>query len=145
MAVERIQLVANEILEENEIKRKVEMGEIKKENFEEFSPEIQMKIKDILFDEAKKKIDIYHGVSSLEFILMGSLRIMRKEINKIPLTQTEVEIKKAMERITCMHELSNPNSSMEEWEMDYLAYAEANALKVLENRKKYIETKGNIL
>lgn len=145
MAVERIQLVPDEVLKKETIKEKVLKGEITKENFDDLSEDEQEKVKDILFDMASEEINLFHGVSSLEFILMGTLRVINKQMNNIALTETDEYIKDTLSRITEKHELSNTNFAKEDWLMDYMAYAEGNATKILENRMNYLSQKRSII
>ena len=145
MAVERIQLVPDEVLKKETIKEKVLKGEITKENFDDLSEAEQEKVKDILFDMASEEINLFHGVSSLEFIMMGALRIMNKEMNNVSLTETDLYIKETLQRIMKKHELSNTDFAKEDWLMDYMAYAEGNATKILENRMNYLSQKRSLI
>lgn len=145
MTVQKIQLVPDEILNEQNLKERVMRGEITKDNYETLSEKEQNKVKDILFDIASENVNIYHGASSLEFILIGALRIIKREMNGLPLTETDLEIKESLDRILEMHELGNENSSKENWLMDYMGYAEAKSKKFLDNRKNYINSKRSII
>ena len=145
MAVERIQLVPDDVLKKETLKDKVLSGEITKENFNNLTELEQAEVKDILFDMASEGINLYTGVSSLEFIMMGALRVMNKEMNHIALTETDMYIKNTLQEIMEKHELSNTNMAKEDWLMDYMAYAEGNATKILENRMNYLSQKRSII
>ena len=143
--VERIQLVPDDVLKKETLKDKVLSGEITKENFNNLTELEQAEVKDILFDMASEGINLYTGVSSLEFIMMGALRVMNKEMNHIALTETDMYIKNTLQEIMEKHELSNTNMAKEDWLMDYMAYSKANAVKILENRSKYLAQKHSIV
>lgn len=135
MGIEKIQIKSDSEIEKDRIKEVILNGEMDRllENKEE--------AKEILFNLASENINLYHGVSALEFIIIGSLRVLNKQVNNLPFNETDLKIKETLDEVLSNHELSDETISSADWKMDYLSYIKRNSMKVLQNRDAYIEKK----
>lgn len=144
MARERISLVPEEVKKEVTLESRIRSGEINAENFSLLSPEEQSQVNSILFKMASSKIDPNQGASALEFVLFGFIRIMNKKVNGLALTEDEKEIEASLDRITGMHEMTNPEVAKADWLFDYMQYAEVKSAEFLQNRKEHIDRKTQV-
>lgn len=144
MARERIALIPEAEQEERVLESKIKRGEINPETFSEMTPAEQSQVNGILFKMASSGIDSNQGVSALEFITLGSIRILFKLVEKRGLTDDDLKIKQALERIFAQHELLNDNVSMDDWLFDYMEYGQYKSAEILNNRKAHIDRKKEV-
>lgn len=141
MAREYISLVSDEVKKEATLESRIKSGELNPDNFHELSPEDQRQVNNILFKMASDKIDIHHGTSALEFVVMSALRLMTKRIDGLALSEEDQKIQKSLNAIMNMHDLANPTVPMDDWLFDYMAYAQHKTYETLQNRKDHIDRK----
>jgi hypothetical protein len=144
MARERISLVSEEVKSQATLEARIQSGEINQENFNELTPAEQAQVNELLFKMASEKIEPNQGLSAIEFILIGHLRVMSKKINGLALTPDEQSIEESLNNILDMHQLGNPAVAKSDWLFDYMGYAEVKAGEFLQNRKEHIERKAHI-
>lgn len=141
MARERIQLVPDEILNKEALKQQLLTGEMTPEIFSTLLQPEKDQINEILFDIASEKVIPNVALSVLEFALFSFMRVMTKKMNNVSLTAEDQEIMRGLEDIMAVHEITDGVTPKANWQFDYLAYAQYNAQKFLENRKEHVERK----
>lgn len=144
MARERFSLVSDEVKQQLNLESRIKTGEINSDNFSSLSPEEQKEVNLLLFKMASEKIEPNQGLSAVEFILMGFIRIAHKKINNMSLTEDEQAIEESLHRIMNLHDITNENKAKSDWLFDYMGYAEVKAVEFLQNRKEHIERKQQI-
>jgi hypothetical protein len=145
MARQRFSLVPDEVKQELVLESKIRNGEINPENFHQLTPEEQKKVHEILFKIASDKVNPNIGASVLEFVVFAFMRIMNKKVNGLALTAEDLEIKKSLDRIMEMHQITNDNISKQDWYFDYMAYAEEKAQAILQNREEHVNRKRQVI
>jgi hypothetical protein len=141
MSRERISLVPDEVKHDLTIRQQILTGEMTPEKFATLSEAEKAQINEILFKIASEKVEPNVGVSVLEFILFGFMRIMVKKMSGETLTEEDQEIEASIDRIMTGHEITNGVTPKANWLFDYMMYAEYNATKLLENRLEHINRK----
>lgn len=144
MARERISLIPDEVRSELTLEARIRSGEINPGNFNELSQEEQEKVNGLLFKMASEKIEPNQGLSAIEFILMGHLRIIAKKVDGLALSEDDIAVEESLNRIMAMHEITNPDMAKADWLFDYMQYAEVKSAAFLQNRKEHIARKAQI-
>jgi hypothetical protein len=144
MARQRISLVPDEVKQKATIEARIRSGEINPENFSTLSPEEQVQVNEILFKMASEKIEPNQGLSAVEFVLFGFMRIMNKKANGMALTEDELAIEASLNRISAMHDITNTSKAKSDWLFDYMGYAELKSAEFLNNRKEHIRRKQQV-
>lgn len=141
MARQRISLIPDEQLKEITLRQQIGTGEMTPEIFAQLDPDEKRQVDGILFKMASEKVEPNQGISVLEFVVFGFIRIMTKKISGIGLSEDEMEIEKGLQAIMKIHEVTNDSVPRKDWLFDYMQYAEAKAIEILNNRREHIERK----
>ena len=129
--------------EENKLKIKhdLEEGQLTKEKFDQLSRDDQEIAKDLLFELASEKINVFHSLSVLEFMIIASMRLQLREGE---FTEDDLKIKEAMKEFVEAHELGDSSKPISEWRIDYFAYIKKQTALVVKNRSDHIDRKRSI-
>lgn len=144
MARQRFQLTSNETLEKQQILHGIQSGTFSKEDFNDLSPEKQKEVNDLLFELSASGINLFHGTSALEFIVISALRIMFRYKENTPLSEDDRMLESFLEDILKRHELGNSDVASADWLFDYLSYAKFKTDQILLNREEHIERKRKV-
>lgn len=143
MARERINLISDHEKEIENLRLAIKNGSITKENFDSYSAGTQEKIKNVLFEISTENINANEGSSTLEFILMGFMRIAMKRMDGELLSAEDLVIQDELRSIMRLHEITN-GMERKQWLFDYMGYAEYKTAQFLKNRKDHIERKRKV-
>lgn len=144
MMRERFVFINKEEESKLKIKHDLEEGKLTKEKFDQLSSEDQEIAKDLLFELASEKVNVFHSLSVLEFMIIASMRLQLKEDELTGLTEDDIKIKEAMKEFVEAHELGDTSKPISEWTIDYLAYIKKQTALVIKNRGDHIERKRSL-
>jgi hypothetical protein len=144
MAREKISLIPDELKEVKHIENMIQSGEINKDNFHQLSPIHQQEVNKILFDMAESQINLSQGVSAIEFVLFAYIRIMSKQAKGLALSAEDKKVEEGLNRVLELHQITDGNTSIDDWLFNYMEYAEAASVQILGNRSEHINRKREV-
>lgn len=124
-----------------ELKNQIQEGKLTKEVFDQLPKSEQEVVKDLLFEISSEKVNVFHSLSVLEFMLMASMRLQLREGK---FTEDDLKIKEAMKEFIEAHELGDASKPISEWTIDYIAYIKKQTALVVKNRGDHIDRKRSI-
>ena len=141
MVRERFVFINKEEQTKLELKNQIQEGTLTKEVFDQLPKSQQEVVKDLLFEISSEKVNVFHSLSVLEFMLMASMRLQLREGE---FTEDDLKIKEAMKEFIEAHELGDASKPISEWTIDYIAYIKKQTALVIKNRSDHIERKRSI-
>lgn len=138
---ERFTFINKEEQTKLELKSQIQEGTLTKEVFDQLPKDEQEVVKELLFEVSSEKVNVFHSLSVLEFMLMASMRLQLKDGEW---TEDDLKIKEAMNEFIKAHEIGDSSKPINEWTIDYLAYIKKQTALVSENRRDHIERKRSL-
>ena len=141
MMRERFVFINKEEQTKLELKNQIQDGTLTKEVFDQLSKSEQEVVKELLFEVSSEKVNVFHSLSVLEFMLMASMRLQLREGE---FTEDDLKIKEAMKEFIEAHELGDASKPISEWTIDYIAYIKKQTALVVKNRSDHVDRKRSI-
>lgn len=125
---------------EVEIKKKIDSGEITATNFNSLTAEEQGLTKLVLFKQySPKQEQVPRSLSAIEFMLVSTIKLLDKTIDKTKLTAEEVNFFNSL--VTVINQNIMPTNDTTHWMFQYL---DAEFTKVQQNRTDYFTKKQDV-
>ena len=138
---ERFVFINKEEQTKLELKNQIQDGTLTKEVFDQLSKSEQEVVKELLFEVSSEKVNVFHSLAVLEFMLMASMRLQLREGE---FTEDDLKIKEAMKEFIEAHELGDASKPISEWTIDYIAYIKKQTALVVKNRSDHVDRKRSI-
>lgn len=139
MAIERIQLVSDEELQQKILEHKIQTNQLTYEEFCNLPEETREKVKETLFNKFARNINPYVALSAVEFGLIGLAKILFKKIEGEELTEAEQDFYDQMKTLVMGHEMTLDTN---DW---YFSYFAAMMQQVQANRAAYKQKKLEVV